>query len=300
MNSLLNYIGNTPLIEFEYKKKVFFLKLESFNPGGSIKDRIAFAMINDAEKKGLITPNTTIVEPTSGNTGIGLAMICANKGYNLILTMPESMSLERRKILELYGAKLILTPAEKGMRGAVEKAEEIASQKPEYFIPYQFKNKANVEIHYNTTGPEIWQQTNQQIDILVAGVGTGGSITGVGKYLREKNPGIYIVAVEPYDSPVLSGGKPSPHKIQGIGAGFIPEILDTSIYNEIITVKNEDAYITSLELARMGLLCGISSGAVVYAAYKVAARPENKNKRIATFIYDTGERYLNNFIEYKA
>ncbi len=300
MNSLLNYIGNTPLIEFEYKKKVFFLKLESFNPGGSIKDRIAFAMINDAEKKGLITPNTTIVEPTSGNTGIGLAMICANKGYNLILTMPESMSLERRKILELYGAKLILTPAEKGMRGAVEKAEEIASQKPEYFIPYQFKNKANVEIHYNTTGPEIWQQTNQQIDILVAGVGTGGSITGVGKYLREKNPGIYIVAVEPYDSPVLSGGKPSPHKIQGIGAGFIPEILDTNIYNEIITVKNEDAYITSLELARMGLLCGISSGAVVYAAYKVAARPENKNKRIATFIYDTGERYLNNFIEYKA
>ncbi len=299
MNTFLNLIGNTPLIEFQYKNIKLHLKLESFNPGGSIKDRIAYAMIDDAEKKGLIDKNTIIVEPTSGNTGIGLAMICAKKGYSLILTMPESMSLERRKILELYGAKLILTSAEKGMHGAVEKAEEIASQTPNSYIPYQFKNKANIEIHYKTTGPEIWKQTNQQVDILIGGVGTGGSITGVGRFLKEKNPNIYIVAVEPYSSPVLSGGTPSQHKIQGIGAGFIPDILDTSIYNEIITVKNEEAYDTSIELSRLGLLCGISSGAAVFSAYQVALRPENKNKRIVTFIYDTGERYLNNFIEYK-
>ncbi len=297
--NLLSFIGNTPLIEVEIEGFNLFLKLESFNPGGSVKDRIALAMIEDAEQKGLVKDGTTIIEPTSGNTGIGLAMVCAVKGYELLLTMPESMSVERRKILEMYGAKLILTPAEKGMRGAIEKAEEIASQMPYAFIPYQFKNKANPLVHYRTTGPEIWQQMHQKVDILVAGVGTGGSITGAGRFLREQNPNIYIVAVEPSDSPVLSGGNPSPHKIQGIGAGFIPEILDTTIYNEIITMQANDAFEMAMMLARKGILCGISSGANVHAALQVAKRPENKDKRIVTFICDTGERYLNNFMDYR-
>lgn len=298
-NNLLLLIGNTPLIEVEIDGFKLFLKLESFNPGGSVKDRIALAMIEDAKQKGLLNPNTTIIEPTSGNTGIGLAMVCAVKGYSLMLTMPESMSIERRKILEMYGAKLILTPAEKGMRGAIDKAEEIASQIPNSFVPYQFKNKANPQVHYRTTGPEIWQQMQHKVDILVAGVGTGGSITGTGRFLREQNPDIYIVAVEPADSPVLSGGSPSPHKIQGIGAGFVPEILDTGIYNEIITMNANDAYEMAMKLARMGILCGISSGANVYAALQVAKRPENMGKRIVTFICDTGERYLNNFLDFK-
>lgn len=298
MIDYLKLIGNTPLIEIEYKRFKLLLKLESFNPGGSIKDRIAYAMINDAEQKGIINKNTTIIEPTSGNTGIGLAMVCACKGYSLILTMPENMSLERKKILELYGAKLILTPAEKGMRGSVEKAEELALQIPGSYIPNQFKNKANPEIHYQTTGPEIWKQANENVDIFIGGVGSGGSISGVGKYLKEKNQNVHIVAVEPYNSPVLSGGTASQHDIQGIGAGFIPEILNKTIYNEIMTIKNEEAYCTAIELANMGLFCGVSSGAVVYAAYQVAQRLENKNKRIVIFIYDKGERYLNNFIEY--
>lgn len=298
-NTLLTLIGNTPLIEVEIEGYKLFLKLESFNPGGSVKDRIALAMIEDAEQKGLINQSTTIIEPTSGNTGIGLAMVCAVKGYKLILTMPESMSIERRKILEMYGANLILTPAEKGMRGAIEKAEEIISQIPNSYIPYQFKNKNNPQVHYRTTGPEIWQQMQQSVDIFVAGVGTGGSITGVGKFLRERNSNVYIVAVEPSDSPVLSGGTPSPHKIQGIGAGFIPEILDTTIYNEIITIKADDAYEMAIKLAKMGVLCGISSGANVHAALQVAKRPENKDKRIVTFICDTGERYLNNFLDFR-
>ncbi|MCX7862321.1 MAG: cysteine synthase A [Bacteroidales bacterium] len=298
-SSILKLIGNTPLIELEIHGVNLFLKLESFNPGGSVKDRIALAMIEDAENRGLVNENTVIVEPTSGNTGIGLAMVCAVKGYSLLLTMPESMSLERRKILEMYGAKLFLTPAEKGMKGAIEKAEEIASQLPNVYIPYQFKNNANPQIHYRTTGPEIWEQMQQQIDILVAGVGTGGTITGAGKFLKEKNPNLYIVAVEPADSPVLSGGTPSPHKIQGIGAGFIPEILDTTIYNEIITMGANDAYETAITLAKKGILCGISSGANVHAAIQISKRPEHYGKRIVTFICDTGERYLNNFIEFK-
>ncbi len=297
-NSLLSFIGKTPVIKISFKETTLYLKMESFNPGGSLKDRIALAMIEDAEQKGLITKETIIIEPTSGNTGIGLAMVCAFKGYSLWLTMPESMSIERRKIMEMYGARLILTPAEKGMKGAIEKAEEIAKQLPNAYIPYQFKNMANPTIHYRTTGPEIWEQLNHQLDVMVAGVGTGGTITGAGKYLRERNPSLYIIAVEPFDSPVLSGGAPSPHKIQGIGAGFVPDILDTEIYNEIITVKAEDAYNTAIELAKMGILCGISSGANVFVAHQVALRKENENKRILTFICDTGERYLNNFMEY--
>ncbi len=298
--TILSTIGNTPLINIIYENASIFLKMESFNPGGSVKDRIALAMIEDAEKRGILTKDTIVVEPTSGNTGIGLAMVCAVKGYSLWLTMPESMSVERRKILELYGAKLVLTPAEKGMKGAIEKAEELAAQMKDVFIPYQFKNKANPEIHYKTTGPEIWQQMNENVDVLVSGVGTGGSISGAGKYLRERNPHIYIVAVEPFDSPVLSGGSPSPHKIQGIGAGFIPETLDTTIYNEVITVKSDDAYRTAIELAKMGILCGISSGANVFVASLIAKREEFKDKRVLTFICDTGERYLNNFIDYSA
>ncbi len=298
--TILSTIGNTPLINIIYDNASIFLKMESFNPGGSVKDRIALAMIEDAEKRGILTKDTIVVEPTSGNTGIGLAMVCAVKGYSLWLTMPESMSVERRKILELYGAKLVLTPAEKGMKGAIEKAEELAAQMKDVFIPYQFKNKANPEIHYKTTGPEIWQQMNENVDVLVSGVGTGGSISGAGKYLRERNPHIYIVAVEPFDSPVLSGGSPSPHKIQGIGAGFIPETLDTTIYNEVITVKSDDAYRTAIELAKMGILCGISSGANVFVASLIAKREEFKDKRVLTFICDTGERYLNNFIDYSA
>ncbi|MGQ9848378.1 MAG: cysteine synthase A [Bacteroidales bacterium] len=294
--SILNFIGNTPLIPIEIEGKTLYLKMESFNPGGSVKDRIAKAMIEDAEQKGLIQNDTIIIEPTSGNTGIGLAMVCAAKGYKLILTMPENMSIERRKIVELYGAQLILTPAEKGMKGAIEKAEALASEMKNTFIPFQFKNPANPLIHYQTTGPEIWRDMQGKVDILVAGVGTGGSITGIGKFLKEKNPNTHIVAVEPYDSPVLSGGNPAPHKIQGIGAGFIPEILDTTIYNEILTIKNDEAFQTSLLLAKKGILCGISSGANVYAALQLLQRKEFYNKNLVTIICDTGERYLQNFI----
>lgn len=294
--NILSFIGNTPIIPIEIEGKTLHLKMESFNPGGSVKDRIANAMIEDAEQKGLIDNETIIIEPTSGNTGIGLAMVCALKGYKLILVMPESMSIERRKILELYGAQLILTPAEKGMKGSIEKAEALANEIKNTFIPFQFKNPANPLIHYQTTGPEIWNAMQGKVDILVAGVGTGGSITGIGKFLKEKNQHTHIVAVEPYDSPVLSGGKPAPHKIQGIGAGFIPEILDTTIYNEIITVKNDDAFQTSLLLAKKGILCGISSGANVYAALQLLKRKEFYNKNLVTIICDTGERYLQNFI----
>ncbi len=296
--NILDFIGNTPLIPFEADSNKIYLKLEYLNPGGSVKDRIAKAMIEKAEKEGKINNQTMIIEPTSGNTGIGLAMICAIKGYKLILTMPESMSIERRKILELYGTKLILTPADQGMKGAIEKAEELAYQTKNSFIPYQFKNQANPEIHYKTTGPEIWNSLNGKIDVFVAGVGTGGSISGIGKFLKEKNSGIYVVAVEPFDSPVLSGGNPAPHKIQGIGAGFIPETLNTTIYNEVLTVKNDEAYNTSLLLAKKSILCGISSGANVFAALQLSQRKEFKDKNIVTIICDTGERYLNNYIEY--
>jgi len=294
--SILNFIGNTPVIPIEIDNNTIYLKMESFNPGGSVKDRIALAMIEDAEQKGIIDKRTIIIEPTSGNTGIGLAMVCAVKGYKLILTMPESMSIERRKILELYGAELILTPADKGMKGAIEKAETLAMELQNTYIPYQFKNPANPAIHYHTTGPEIWNSMKGKIDIFVAGVGTGGSISGIGKYLREQNTQTYIVAVEPSDSPVLSGGTPAPHKIQGIGAGFIPDTLNTNIYNEIITINNEEAYETARMLAKKGILCGISSGANVCASLKVLQRETFKTKKLVTIICDTGERYLNNFI----
>ncbi len=293
---ILNHIGNTPLISVEIESYSIFLKMESFNPGGSIKDRIALAMIENAEKNNLINKNSIIIEPTSGNTGIGLAMICAVKGYKLILVMPESMSIERQKIVQLYGAELVLTPAQKGMRGAIEKAESLARELNNSYIPYQFENPANPEIHYKTTGPEIWQAMHGQIDAFVAGVGTGGSISGIGKYIKEQKSNIHIVAVEPYDSPVLSGGNTSLHKIQGIGAGFIPKTLNTTIYNEIMTVQNEEAYQMSLLLAKKGILCGISSGANVFASLKLAKR--NQYQNIVTIICDTGERYLNNFIEY--
>ena len=293
---ILNHIGNTPLISVEIESYSIFLKMESFNPGGSIKDRIALAMIENAEKNNLINKNSIIIEPTCGNTGIGLAMVCAVKGYKLILVMPESMSIERQKIVQLYGAELVLTPAQKGMRGAIEKAESLARELNNSYIPYQFENPANPEIHYKTTGPEIWQAMHGQIDAFVAGVGTGGSISGIGKYIKEQKSNIHIVAVEPYDSPVLSGGNTSLHKIQGIGAGFIPKTLNTTIYNEIMTVQNEEAYQMSLLLAKKGILCGISSGANVFASLKLAKR--NQYQNIVTIICDTGERYLNNFIEY--
>lgn len=293
--NILEQIGKTPLISVEIDSHIIFLKLESMNPGGSIKDRIALAMIEEAEKNAQICNDSVIIEPTSGNTGIGLAMVCAVKGYRLVLVMPESMSIERRKILQLYGAELVLTPAEKGMKGAIEKAESLAHELPHSYIPYQFQNPANPEIHYKTTGPEIWQAMHGEVDAFVAGVGTGGSISGIGKYIKEKKSDVHIVAVEPYSSPVLSGGVASPHKIQGIGAGFIPKTLNTSIYNEIITVTNEEAYQTALLLAKKGILCGISSGANVFASLKLAKR--NQHQHIVTIICDTGERYLNNFIE---
>lgn len=294
--NILNNIGNTPIMSTTIDSYQLFLKMESYNPGGSIKDRIAKAMIEEAEKKSIINKETIIIEPTSGNTGIGLAMVCAIKGYKLIIVMPESMSIERRKIVQLYGADLILTPSEKGMQGAIEKAEELHSQIHNSYIPYQFKNPANPEIHYKTTGPEIWNSLKGEIDVFVSGVGTGGTISGVGKFLKENNPSIHIVAVEPFDSPVLSGGKAGIHKIQGIGAGFIPETLNTQIINEIITVKNNEAYNTSFTLAQKGILCGISSGANVFAAFQLAKR--GKYKKIVTIICDSGERYLNNYIEY--
>ncbi|MBQ5562632.1 MAG: cysteine synthase A [Clostridia bacterium] len=290
-------IGKTPLIELETVSRGtgtrILGKLEYFNPAGSVKDRIAKAMIDDAEKKGLLKPDSVIIEPTSGNTGIGLAAVAAARGYKVILTMPETMSIERKNLLKAYGAKVVLTEGIKGMKGAIEKAQELAAENVHSFIPSQFTNSANPKVHYDTTGPEIWEDTDGKIDIFVAGVGTGGTISGVGKYLKNKNPNIRVVAVEPSGSSVLSGKKPGPHKIQGIGAGFVPETLDTAVYDEIISVTNEDAFEIGRELAKKeGILAGISSGAAVWAASEIAKRPENKGKIIVTILPDTGERYL--------
>lgn len=296
---LTDLIGKTPLLKLtnyinENKLEATVLgKLEYFNPAGSVKDRIAKAMIDDAEAKGLLKPGSVIIEPTSGNTGIGLASVGTSRGYKVILTMPETMSVERRNLLKAYGAELVLTDGAKGMKGAIEKAKELLEATPGGFIPGQFNNPANPEAHKKTTGPEIWEDTDGKVDIFVAGVGTGGTLSGVGGYLKSKNPGVKVVAVEPAGSPVLSKGTPGPHKIQGIGAGFVPDTLDTGIYDEIITVENEDAFAAGKALARKeGLLVGISSGAAVYAATVLAKRPENKGKVIVALLPDTGERYL--------
>jgi cysteine synthase A len=289
-------VGFTPLVEINKLgsgKATILAKLESKNPCGSVKDRIAYAMIKAAEKDGLLNPDSVVIEPTSGNTGIGLAFICAARGYRLILTMPESMSIERRKILQLFGAELVLTPAERGMSGAVERAEQLVAENPNSFMPQQFKNPANPQIHRETTAREIWVDTDGRIDILVAGVGTGGTLTGCGEALKEKNSNLKVVAVEPKDSPVLSGGKPGRHKIQGIGAGFVPEVLNVEIIDEIVQVSNEDAFETARQLAsREAILSGISGGANVRAAIELSRRPENAGKVIVTFICDTGERYI--------
>lgn len=297
--SLTDLIGKTPLLEltnFEKKhqlKATVLAKLEYLNPAGSVKDRIAKAMIDDAETKGLLNSNSVIIEPTSGNTGIGLASVASARGYRVILTMPESMSIERRNLLKAYGAELVLTEASKGMKGAIAKAEELAKETPNSFIPGQFENPANPVAHKSTTGPEIWNDTDGKVDIFVAGVGTGGTLTGVGEFLKSKNPNVKIVAVEPFDSPVLSEGKSGSHKIQGIGAGFVPKTLNTSIYDEIIKVKNEDAFAIGRELPKTeGLLVGISSGAALWAAEELSNRPENANKTIVVLLPDNGERYL--------
>ena len=297
--TLTDLIGGTPLLKLnnyiaqEQLEADIYGKLEYFNPAGSVKDRIAKAMIEDAEQKGLLQKDSVIIEPTSGNTGIGLAAAAASRGYRIILTMPETMSVERRNLLKAYGAELVLTDGAKGMKGAIEKANELAAATPHSFIPGQFSNPANPAVHFATTGPEIWQDTDGTVDIFVAGVGTGGTVSGTGKYLKSKNPQIKVVAVEPAGSPVLSKGTPGPHKIQGIGAGFVPDTLDTGIYDEIIPVENEDAFATGRALARKeGLLVGISSGAAVWAAAQLARRPENKGKRIVALLPDTGERYL--------
>lgn len=296
---ITDLIGHTPLLELvNYEKShnlqaVILAKLEYFNPAGSVKDRIAKAMIDDAEKQGKINSDTVIIEPTSGSTGIGLAAVAASRGYRLIITMPETMSIERRNLLKAYGAELVLTDGAAGMTGAIKKAEELSEEIPNSFIPGQFTNPANPAYHKKTTGPEIWEDTDGKADIFVAGVGTGGTVSGVGAYLKSKNPNIKIVAAEPASSPVLSGGKAGPHKIQGIGAGFIPETLNTEIYDEVITVENDDAFKTGKELARGdGVLVGISSGAAVWAAAELAKRPENKGKTIVALLPDTGERYL--------
>ncbi len=297
--TITELIGNTPLLELTNYEKENNLearvvgKLEYFNVAGSVKDRIARAMINNAVERGLLKEGSTIIEPTSGNTGIGLAAVASARGYRIILTMPETMSIERRNLLKAYGAELVLTDGAKGMKGAIEKAKELAENIPDSFIPSQFTNMANPRAHIETTGPEIWDDTDGEVDIFVAGVGTGGTLSGVGGYLKGKNPNVKVVAVEPATSPVLSKGTPGPHKIQGIGAGFVPETLNTDIYDEIITVENEEAFNTGRALARKeGLLVGISSGAAVFAAAKLAQRPENKGKLIVALLPDTGERYL--------
>ena len=296
---ITDLIGGTPLMKLtNYSKQnnldaTIYGKLEYFNPAGSVKDRIAKAMIDDAEAKGLLKPGAVIIEPTSGNTGIGLAAVASSRGYKIILTMPETMSVERRNLLKAYGAELVLTDGAKGMKGSIEKAEELAKETPNSFIPSQFTNAANPAAHIATTGPEIWNDTDGKVDIFVAGVGTGGTVSGVGKYLKSQNPNVKVVAVEPAGSPVLSKGTAGPHKIQGIGAGFVPKTLDTEIYDEIIAVENEDAFKTGRTLARKeGLLVGISSGAAVFAATELAKRPENKGKIIVALLPDTGERYL--------
>ena len=298
---LTETIGNTPLVRLNHitegAKAEVVAKLESFNPIHSVKDRIGVAMILDAESKGLINKNTVIVEPTSGNTGIALAFVAAARGYKLILTMPDTMSIERRQLLSIFGAKLVLTPGTAGMKGAIEKAEELAANNPNYYMPEQFKNPANPEIHRLTTAEEIWRDTDGKVDILVAGVGTGGTITGVSEVLKKRKPGFKTIAVEPAASPVLSGGKPGAHKIQGIGAGFVPDVFKKELVDEIIQVTNEDAGETARRLAREeGILAGISSGAATWAALKVAKRPENKGKLIVVIIPDTGERYLSTWL----
>lgn len=296
---ITDLIGGTPLLELTNYEKAnelnakIYAKLEYFNPAGSVKDRIAKAMLDDAEEKGLLKPGAVIIEPTSGNTGIGLASVAASRGYKVILTMPETMSVERRNLLKAYGAELVLTEGAKGMPGAIAKAKELAEQTPNSYIPSQFTNPANPAVHLKTTGPEIWTDTDGKVDIFVAGVGTGGTLSGVGAYLKSQNPNVKVVAVEPATSPVLSGGKAGPHKIQGIGAGFVPDTLNTDIYDEIFPVQNEDAFATGRALARSeGVLVGISSGAAVFAAAQLAKRPENAGKVIVALLPDTGERYL--------
>lgn len=297
--NITDLIGKTPLLEvgrYEREQSVsakILVKLELFNPAGSVKDRIAKAMLDDAEKKGVLKPGSVIIEPTSGNTGIGLASIAAARGYRIILTMPETMSVERRNLLKAYGAELVLTEGAKGMKGAIARAEELAKEIPGGFIPGQFVNPANPAVHRATTGPEIWEDTDGTVDILVAGVGTGGTVTGAGEYLKSKNPDVKVVAVEPKDSPVLSKGTAGPHKIQGIGAGFVPEVLNTEVYDEVIPVSNEDAFATGRLIAKTeGVLVGISSGAALFAATELAKRPENAGKTIVAILPDTGERYL--------
>lgn len=296
---ITDLIGCTPLLELTNYEKAnelnakIYAKLEYFNPAGSVKDRIVKAMLDDAEEKGLLKPGAVIIEPTSGNTGIGLASVAASRGYKVILTMPETMSVERRNLLKAYGAELVLTEGAKGMPGAIAKAKELAEQTPNSYIPSQFTNPANPAVHLKTTGPEIWADTDGKVDIFVAGVGTGGTLSGVGAYLKSQNPNVKVVAVEPATSPVLSGGKAGPHKIQGIGAGFVPDTLNTDIYDEILPVQNEDAFATGRALARSeGVLVGISSGAAVFAAAQLAKRPENAGKVIVALLPDTGERYL--------
>jgi len=294
--NITSTIGFTPLVRINKLgsgKAAILAKLESFNPGGSVKDRIALSMIEAAEKKELIKAETVIIEPTSGNTGIGLAFICAAKGYRLILTMPESMSIERRKLLKLFGAEIVLTPAERGMTGAIQEAERLVAENPNAFMPQQFNNPANPQVHRETTAKEIWADSEGKVDIFVSGVGTGGTLTGCGEVLKQHDKDLKVVAVEPKDSPVLSGGKPGPHKIQGIGAGFVPEVLNVEIIDEIIQVSNDDAMKTARQLAvKEGILAGISSGAALWAAIQVSQRPENEGKTIVVILPDTGERYI--------
>ena len=297
--AISDLIGNTPLVELTHIEEKEGLdasvvaKVEFFNPAGSVKDRIAKKMIEDAEKKGLIKPGATLIEPTSGNTGIGIASVAAAKGYKAIMTMPETMSVERRNLLKAYGAKVVLTDGKTGMKGAIAKAKELAATIPNSFIPSQFENPSNPQAHYESTGPEIWKDTEGKVDIFVAGVGTGGTVSGTGKYLKDQNPNVKVVAVEPATSPVLSQGHAGPHGIQGIGAGFVPNTLDTSVYDEVFTVTNEQAYETGRLIAHNeGMLVGISSGAATYAAIQIAKRPENKGKTIVVLLPDTGERYL--------